>query len=334
MNPCRLWIRLDAGAGIGFGHAVRVAGLLNHLRTPLGLTVVGGDAGLARFFPGARLLPLPPGDAWWETALAEQADALLVDLPAAAHRPWRSFRRGGVPVMAIDDEGGEVEADLIINGTVAESCHRYPGQDGRAEILAGARYALIRPEFAATPWLPQTDRSLIAVIGSGQRAADWAFLLLAEYLPRMGLDRVTLVVGAAFPELERLRGQAQRLGVTLRQGLAAAELARELAGHALALATGGMIVYEALACGVPLAAFPQVDNMLAEMAWFEAAGCLTNLGYDGGMAADVVVNEASALLERPELALQRSARGRGIVDGRGMARVAAAMEQLLRVRPI
>jgi spore coat polysaccharide biosynthesis predicted glycosyltransferase SpsG len=327
----RLLIRLDANQDIGFGHAVRCARLLRMLRTPVRPIVMGDGKEIANQFGDAEIVPFDGGhaDEWVRVMKAADPHAIMVDLPLRTERPWSAIRSVGVPVVAIDDEGGAVDADLVINGTVVEEFHRYEGLPPSCRLLIGPQFTLIDAAFATHRWSPLGCRSIVVVIGSGERAREWTFLLARDGLRRVGANSVTMVVGSGFTESGTLRLLLKQAGFNLRQGLTAEELAYEFAHSAAALTTGGMVVYEALAVGVPLVAFPQLENLKSEMAWFATRGCLTDLGYDGGMDMARVAAALSRLLDDRAAAAASSQAGRSIIDARGMSRAAQAIDEFL-----
>jgi len=55
-------------------------------------------------------------------------------------------------VIALDDEGGELMADLVINGTVPDNYHFYPALRPGGKALTGPFYTLLHAAFGATPW--------------------------------------------------------------------------------------------------------------------------------------------------------------------------------------
>ena len=90
-----------------------------------------------------------------------------------------------------------------------------------------------------------------------------------------------------------------------------------------------MIVYEVLATGVPLIAYPQEQNLIPEMAYFAASGCLINLGHDGGEDLDKITAAVNRLLRDRHKALAIAARGNAMVDGLGLSRAAALIDALM-----
>lgn len=325
--PRRLLVRLDANNNVGYGHIVRTGGLLEQIKTPLSPVIVGAlddpPIGIAETLPYSNSAG---GSALEEAIAAVKPDAILVDLPAWVDRPWAAFKRAGVPVIAIDDEGGPVEADLIVNGTALDEYHRYDEPGPPARKLIGPGYALLRASFGAISWRQPATPRLLIVIGSGERAHNWAHRLVDSGLDGLPVAAVDIVVGAAFADLENLKC---RDPVTIHQKLPAAALAELMANASVGLMTGGMVVYEALAVGLPVVAFPLIANMVPEIAWFAARGSISDLGYDGGMDMSLVRERVAALLGDKVAAKAQSAAGRAIIDGQGSRRVARAIDALL-----
>lgn len=327
----RLLLRLDANHEVGLGHAVRVGAVLAELKTPVRPIVAGRGDALATLFAGAEQYPLPDDDTdtHWAELAALRPHAVLVDLPRAPARPWTELRRFGVPLIVIDDEGSVLDADLVINGTALGDHALYRELPAGARKLLGPEYCLLRPAFAAHRWCPAPDRSLSVVVGSGEIAHTWAFALAGGGLADLGLDRCTLTVGLSFPCAPGLRRLAATHGITVCQGRDAASLAAQFAGHAVSLVTGGMVAYEALATGAPVVAYPQVDNLVAEMRWFAERGCLTDLGPDGGRDLARVRAAVARLADNPTIAMAQARAGHAVVDGLGAPRAATAIDEML-----
>jgi spore coat polysaccharide biosynthesis predicted glycosyltransferase SpsG len=331
--PLHLLLRLDANHHIGLAHAIRVAAILALLETPHRLTVAGDGELLADFFPGARHHPLS-GDGKDEFfALVGQAapDLVLVDHPRPGTGFWQELKAhaGTIPVLAIDDEGGDVDADLIINGTVLDEYHRYPALHASAQVLAGGQYSLIRPVFAESRWQNPASPAVTIVVGSADRARDWALHLVSGKIDLSGWGKVRMIVGRAFPAMATLAERCSRFGIALQSGVSGEEMAQAMASAQTVLITGGMVVYEALAVGVPAVVFPQMENLIPEARWFAQRHCIVDLGFDGGMDEARLSAAVDRLLSSRHERMAMSQAQSAIVDGLGMARAAKAIDSLL-----
>lgn len=332
-EKAKLLIRLDANHEIGLAHAIRVAAILRLLEIELDLTIAGNGQLITAFFPGARLVQASVENLESFVSLVDAVtpDLILVDHPRPGATFWQALRNSAskIPVVAIDDEGGDVEADLIINGTVLDEYHHYPSLAPNSRLLLGRKYSLIRPEFSTSPWRDPEQKAVVIVVGSADRARDWALLLSSGVVDIRTWGQVTMIVGWAFPEMATLQQNCSSLGISLASGLSGEKMATTLARASIALTTGGMIVYEALAVGVPAIVFPQIENLIPEANWFAQRGCIEDLGFAGGMNSQIIGEMVDKLLSDPSARQLMSMAQRATIDGQGMARVAKEICLLL-----
>ena len=331
--PAHIVLCTEADADVGLGHAVRCAGLLRALRREYKLTVMGGGSLLRQFFPAANHVPAPN---WtqldWTRMDLPRPDLVLADIPVYRQRDWDRVRCPGAALVAIDDHGGCVPADLVINGTVMPEYQRYDTSRPPNRLCVGPAYALIRPEFAATPWQGATSTVVTAMFGSGAQAREWALALAAAGSTSLRGRRLRLVVGNGFDALTLLGSLCANRGIELQVGLSAVALAPLVAGSAAMLVTAGMGLYESVAAGVPVVAYPQIADLCSQAAWFAHRGACINLGL-GNAAPETATRALVALLADPQALRAMSDRQRTLLDGRGVARVAALLDTLLEARP-
>ena len=327
----RILLRVDANNSVGMGHAIRLSSLVGLLHTRCNFFVAGNDETLKMAFPHASIHVVASDDDTGFRRVLDtvKPDLVIVDLPPSIARPWKAIREWAqVPIIALDDEGGELDADLIINGTALDKYHQYKCPSD-ARILCGTQFTMIRPVFSAHSW-SGADTSVAIVVGSGERAEAWALMLASGAVNMSAWGAVRMVVGHSFKKYAQLASHCQQTGINLQRSLSGEALASLVCQSAVALITGGMIVYETLAMGVPAVVFPQIPNLVPEAEWFSAQGAIVDLNYDGGMDPLAVEKAVGHLLSNRESALTMSAKQREILDGRGMERAAAAIDSLLQ----
>jgi len=329
-------VRLDANHDIGLAHAIRVSSILALLSEPYRVTVAGQGAQITDFFNGQHVIldSAESDDVFFQLINDIKPSLILVDHPKLGHDFWHFLAEfsGAIPVVAIDDVGGAVDADLILNGTVLDEYHNYPMAGSSARLLVGSDYTLIRPVFSLTPWCNPQESSVVIVVGSGDRACEWALQLMSGQLDLSLWGKVDLIVGRAFPKMVQLQRDCDSRGVTLQSGLSGAAMALALSRASVALITGGMIVYESLAVGVPAVVFPQIDNLIPEANWFSQLGCISDLGFNTGMNIFHVEQSILSLLESQSKRMMMSAIQRSTIDGQGMHRAAAEIGKLLTIK--
>lgn len=324
MKAPPLLLRLDATHVTGMGHAMRVRHLLDAMASRPPLLLAGCGEVLRELFPEATLVT----DSGRLADIARQAGAgcLLNDTPAFDADAWAGLE---LPGIVLDDFGGDYPADLVINGTVLPSYHRYPHLRPGGRALCGGEYALLHPAFAQQAWRPEEASGVSVVIGGGERALAWSRRLFSGELDFTAWGPVSVCVGRAFPAFEELAARAADLGVAAFQGLPAPQLALRLAQSRVALITGGMVLYECMALGAPTLVFPQLRNLEAEATWFAGRGCALDLGFEGGMDLAHLAAEMSGLLADPARAAMFSRNARAAIDGGGLVRAAAAVDAFL-----
>ncbi|WP_022699999.1 hypothetical protein [Oceanicaulis alexandrii] len=327
-----LIIRVDAVHETGLAHAARCSRLIDLLPERPRVHVLGQGEALSEFFPYDKIVPLKgPVDVFLKALVIEtEADAVLVDQPV--HDPVLWSALDALPQLKrlmVDDFGSDAPADLVFNGTVIEDYHRYPNLRTGGHALCGGEYALIAPVFAKSRHDDARKGPVIAICGGGDRAADWA-MQLAEHGPALAKPHpFIMIVGSSFPDFEGLKRMTVLNGGIAKQGLPVHQIASHLARAPAAIMTGGMVVYEALAAGVPSIVFPQLENLIPEIDWFTERGALINLGFENGDDIPALSEQLEALLGDPSKAVALSAKGPELIDGLGMARAAEAITQLL-----
>ena len=229
-EPLRILLRLDADHHVGLAHAIRLANILSLTKSDLDIHLIGHLPQYDKFFDPGTIVHSLPAEATSEqdkahhvieTATRIKAHILMVDHPHLTQISWDIFAASGLPVIAIDDEGGPVKADLIFNGTILPAYHDYPHMTDKSKIHCGHDYALINPCFTQTPWTDPVEKSLLTIIGSGDRACAWAMALTAPDGPlsHLNVSKKTMITGVAFPQFKQLEKNCRDNGITLHRGL-------------------------------------------------------------------------------------------------------------------
>jgi spore coat polysaccharide biosynthesis predicted glycosyltransferase SpsG len=312
-------LRLDADSRIGMGHAVRCASLIQALGRPTDVTLVGSGEALGHFFPKAKIWPR-----WTSEVRGQTYDFGLIDVASDCGAEVEAARNVcSAPLCAIDDYGSPCAADLIVNGTGPAEQHAAAAESSTTQVLAGARFALIRPCFAAARRETPSARGVVIVVGSGRAAAHWLRALLDARHDWAAWGRVDLVIGAGFTEKKEVSSLAAEHGIRVHQNCSGEELAQRIADAGIAVLTSGMVMYEAMACGAATLAFPHVAATRSETEWFAKRDCLLDLGseVDPDRIDHCVRRLRGCDVERTRLAQNAAA----AVDGQGLERVARAI---------
>jgi spore coat polysaccharide biosynthesis protein SpsF len=324
----RLLGRADAGGTIGFGHVGRLGALLDAWvelggrATLVGRGIVGGMR--------ARLLDegvsiIDGDDAQFEARI-EQADALAVD-GYAFGREHQHRWQARCTLLAIDDLAAHEQlADLVVNQILEFDASRYQPA-AHTRLLIGHPYVLLRREFRrAGERAPESEPRVIVSFGGTDPTGLTAPLVSAllarlDPMPRLSVIVGSGVTGHARVELEALAARHERveLHVDVR------DMAALLCGARLCVSAAGTTVWEAMACGVPVAIIGVADNQRAVVEGIERRAAGVCLGWHDTLDLPMAADSIKALLADPPRLAELAGKGRATVDGRGVYRVLDAL---------
>ena len=338
MTGRRIVLRADATLEIGSGHVVRSLTLGRELARrgwAVSLACRPLPPGLARSVAasGVDVIDLP-GDlafddepAFLGRRLVGPVDATVVDHYAIG-ASWQRAAVGWAGVLlAIDDLADRYQAvDLVLNPNLGASDARYAGLvPPGSKVLVGPKFALVDPSFAeARPSSASVERpERILVFLSGTDPHDVTGLA-ARAASTLGWP-VDVVVGAAYPHLDRLRAwaaEAPRVSIHVDTW----EMARLMAGAGIAVGAAGTASWERCAVGLAAVLVNLAENQVENARLLAAAGAAVDLGDWTSVTEDDVAGALTALANDPGRLRAMSNAAAGICDGRGVARVADALE--------
>ncbi len=331
MSDRRLLIRVDGNETIGMGHVMRCVTLARMLRSRGGVEaefVTRADrVSLEQIRrAGFPVHPLPVSIA---------GDAVLTDLRRSEPGALEGLASAGALRVVIDEWGNqEISADLLINGTVVEAWHRYPGNGAMRKYL-GPSYALLDPSFSdvhrRVRQIRKDPSNLLIALGG-----DDPFHLTVRVME--GLERmprsfeITVVIGPAFLDEERIRQTARisRHRTTLLKNIP--NMSEVMCQHDLALTGGGLTALEVACTGTPALIVCEVDHQLETAKALEEKGAALNLGLGQRIEPDFLAEQVLSLLADPGRRLELSRSGRELIDGRGTERVTEILAEALALR--
>ena len=244
---------------------------------------------------------------------------MVLDNYAATAADEQALTARGMKVAALDDLGRAHDCDLVIDPGLGCTPGDYPG---RAIVLAGPAYALLRPEFGAARPHRQGGRVLVS-LGLTDVGGITA-LVLAKMLIREGWEAVDVVLGSGAESLEYVREIAVHdPRVTLH--VDTRDMAILTAEADFAVGAGGSSVWERACLGLPTLLLVLADNQAPMAERLADAGAALVLdaraaGFDAAFdQAFLALASDRSLRERLGSASQ------ALCDGRGAERVADAI---------
>jgi UDP-2,4-diacetamido-2,4,6-trideoxy-beta-L-altropyranose hydrolase len=337
----RALFRCDASAVMGAGHVMRCL-TLAHALAARGWTCAfatlpaSWEAAPALTRSGFGVIALD--DPLAPAALAQAAgggwDLIVFDHYALGADHETACRPIGVCLMALDDLADRRhDVDLLLDQTFGRDAAAYRALVPHgAQILAGSGHALLRPEFArarsaalASRTQDRPVRSVLVSLGFTDVGAITA-LAAAALAPILGEAACAVVIGPAAPSRQALEALCARDG-RFQLHVDPPDLAGLMARADLSLGAAGATSWERCCLGLPGVMLMLAPNQR------EAAALLANAGA-ACVAADVQ-DAAGLLADLMGDAPRRHAMAQAaaaLCDGAGAARVADAIETLMRAR--
>lgn len=367
MAAPEIGLRADASLDIGTGHVMRCLTLADALRRrgavcrfisrehPGHLIDYIRERGFEVLaLPGATPSEVAPAPraavdyaAWLgidpatDAAQARQAlggrrlDWLVVDHYALDEGWERLMRPAARRILAIDDLANrrhrcEVLLDQNLGRTARDYADLLPA-DGA--VLAGPRYALLRPEFAdlraqsLKRRSPARVRQLLVTLGGVDKDNVTLSVLKALAAGELPADcRIVVVMGAGAPGLQAVRDFADRASGRIELRVNERNMAALMAASDVAIGAAGGTAWERCCLGLPTLVVMMAENQRAGALALQASGAA--LLVDAGLPlAEGLRAQLPGLLD-PQRLSQMQAACTSMVDGDGTRRV---VEELLRV---
>lgn len=331
----RILIRCDAGRRLGGGHVMRCLTLAQALASRGASVTFACSAETFETVPtlGTSGFPAITLDAPLEAAelvaTGQRWDAMVVDHYRLDARHEAVLRQAAPVILVLDDLADRShDCDILLDQTVGREPSDYaalvaPGTD----LLLGAEYALLGPEFArarpaalaARAQARPVSRIFVSLgmtdIG-GVTAPAVAAVLAA------GLEaEIAVAVGAraqSLPELRALAAADRRVVLHLD----CTEVCGLMEASDLAIGAGGMTSWERCCLGLPTIMLVLAENQRENAIRLARLGAIRLLPEDDPGAITGAVKTLSAG-QIARIAMSRAASA--LADGRGVGRLTEAL---------
>ena len=330
MAAARILFRCDAHAALGGGHVARCLTLADALAER------GAQCAFAVNEAAPDWVPrLARSRHHWMTCQgvaapspwSEPADVLICDHYGFAADEERALGAGARRLAAIDDLADRAHAcALLIDHNAARTPQDYAGlvpED--CVVLAGARYALIDPAFAAAGAARTPPVSLQRVVVSmGLTDVNGITARVAEALVQA---RPEFAVDIAIGPKAQSRAQVEALAEARpgwRVHVDAGDVAGLMARADLAIGAAGGGALERCAAGLPSLIAPVAENQMGLAEALNARGAAMRLPADARLGT-AIARALDQLRAAPGLLRVMSDAARQVCDGHGAARAAEAV---------
>lgn len=201
---------------------------------------------------------------------AQRPDWLIVDHYALDAHWERALAPHCRQLMVIDDLADRPHAcQILLDQTFGRDPADYrPWVPADCRLLCGSQYALLRPEFAALRHYSLQRRAqqpalreLLITMGGVDKDNATAHVLQALRTCPLPADcRITVVMGATAPWLDKVRTQAQDMPWPTRVLVGVSDMAQLMADSDLAIGAAGATSWERCCLGLPTAMMVLAEN--------------------------------------------------------------------------
>lgn len=334
--------RADAAPEIGAGHVMRSLALAQALtqrgfrsvlaHRPRTVETVG-----AAWFEGTEFIELNMPESaeaeWLRGHWPDGCDICVVD-HYGRDAGFEAALGGWARRIVVFDDLAEHDhaCDLLINSAPDVSAESYGDRvPADCVLLLGPAYAPLRPIFTRLRQQSlmrrtrtQTVRRVVVSLGATDPDNITVLVLasLARVAPRLAVD---VVLGSGAPHRAAVRCRVEQSGGLVQLHDTGGEIAELLVAADLTVGAAGVGAWERCALGLPSLVIPTAGNQCAVAAALEAGGAARVLAPPArtDAALDSALHE---LLEDADLRVAQSRAGAALVDGRGLARSAQALD--------
>jgi UDP-2,4-diacetamido-2,4,6-trideoxy-beta-L-altropyranose hydrolase len=328
--------RADAGEEIGSGHLMRCLGLAQYLRdegASCSLLTTGKEEPAVARWRGEEINVQEhrtkcgsPEDAAATLAAAAAIGAQWIvadgyDFDIA----WqRVAKEGGAGLLCFDDLGGApFAADMVVNQNPGAQDLSYDMEDD-GRVLSGPDYVVLRRELRHLKRETSSGAPRLLVTFGGYDLDNLALAAMGELAKLKEPFTATVICSAGTNGLE----EAETFAVSHPDHFRVTpptDMAPLMAAADLALCAAGTTALELASLGIPMVLVTVADNQEPGAAALDRTGCarLAGAGASRLAAATEIID---AFLRDWTARAAMGKKGKTMVDGRGVERIAEAMQ--------
>ncbi|MBW3567219.1 MAG: UDP-2,4-diacetamido-2,4,6-trideoxy-beta-L-altropyranose hydrolase, partial [Proteobacteria bacterium] len=258
-----------------------------------------------------------------------QADWVVVDHYGIGARWHSAVRPVARHILAIDDLADRpLVADMVLDQNLRFAAGNdyatrvVPG----TRLLAGPRFALLRPEFASKEKVQRKQRHLFAAFG-GADAENWTGRFLEAMHLMAPLDiTADIAITSAHSELDALQETCASLAAATLH-IDHHRVSRLMQGAVLGIGAGGSMTWERCASGLPSLTWAVAENQVASLAALERVHAVRLLEAADAASPRRLATAIIEMLEQPQTLHAMGQSCRSLCDGKGVERVLRACAQ-------
>ena len=348
----RIGIRVDGNRQIGMGHIFQQTQLATYLKDKLGLEIFfltrrgKITESLAKKFSSFHwnflhqdVKPAESLELFESFADKQSFDIVIYDItdpyPQLKENPKlfasiERMRKQGIATLAVEFMNTKkLNTDAVINGSAVEDWHKYH-RSKNTEYYLGPDYVILDPVYEKLHSKKRRIRDKVSEILVCMGGSDpnnitrKVMKILADLKLKL---KITVVLGPAYSKLAAIELSSLPLAEKVSIRNVSWRIWKHMFECDVAITSAGRMPYELCAIGTPSLLIPIIEHQEYTAETFQSRGAAINLTSS---FKTELGDRLQTLIESKRLRKEMSMRGKQLVDGRGLKRIAGIMSSLLK----
>lgn len=248
-----------------------------------------------------------------------------------------------IPIICFDDSSLDsqnppccLHADIIINGVSDAVQVDYQQANPTSKLCVGDKFRVLRDEFVTVKTNDLDNRKRVTISMGGSDPLDLSRPLLIALKNKNLNDKLTLITGAAYANLDWLKEFKQYNAFNFEHIHDCQHIAQVFADSRWVISAAGGSQFELQSCGAPASLLIVADNQLGatssatKQGWCTSFDCRNVLDNpQRAQLVNSVVEQMIAMLHAPERLQEMSRNALLTADVLGAKRVVSCIKQTI-----
>ncbi len=294
----KILFRVEANKAIGLGHLSRCRSLALEIFNKFGhesIFAVQQKNLAENFLAGLRAQIVHPDEIYANMKF----DVAITDIPSLSLPDEEKITRLALFNVGINDDGtGPFSYDILVRPNLLNTPTPI-GLKSHFECWKGREYIILHPDFAErhTSFTVRSAIRKIIVCFGGSDPSQLTLRAIHALDRNAGDAEVVFILGPAFDHREALE-EMIRGHIKMKLKVNCPTMAEEFASADIAVISGGTLLYEACAIGVPSIVICQNEEQYQEAKIFHKAGAIINLGGQSKIDDTNIFPAMAAILDK------------------------------------
>lgn len=265
MSTRKIYLRADAGYGIGYGHFIRTLALADMLKSDFDCIFFTSSPSAYQISEMKKVCPYKALKE--ETKFEDFLDFLtgnetvVLDNYFYTTEYQRAIKDKGCVLVCIDDiHDKHYVADLIINQGIGYTTEDYSCEE-YTKFALGLQYSLLRQPFLDACNRKQNNKNStqglnVLVAFGGSDFLNLTSSVISEIINKKSVNKITAIIGDSYNTSNLINNPK----LTYRKNLSASEIVNLFLSVDVAILPASTMMNEALACGTQIIGGYYIDN--------------------------------------------------------------------------